>query len=149
MTERIVLNPASGVPLAQQLREQLATRITSGELRAGDRLPAVRLLAAELKLNVNTVRLAYQRLEKDGLVRTAQGVGTQILPLNAKRLMQLARTEITNTVGVILPSLNSPFYYSFLQGVESIAQQHRTMLLVCQAHDRQNLRIAELAPISL
>lgn len=135
MTNDIILNPTNGTPLAQQIREQLAMLITKGELREGDLLPPVRLLAAQLKVNVNTVRHAYQRLEQDRLVKTAQGVGTRVLPLNIKRIIQMARAETTNTVGVILPTLRSPFYFSFLEGLEAVANQNQTMLFVCQPHD--------------
>lgn len=138
MTNNIVLNPAGGIPLAQQIREQMARSITKGELREGDLLPPVRLLAAQLKININTVRAAYQRLEQDGLVKTSQGVGTRVLPLNINRMMRLARAETTNTVGVILPALNT-FYYTFLQGLETVANQNQTMLFVCQHHDTQDL----------
>ncbi|MFH1184917.1 MAG: GntR family transcriptional regulator [Chloroflexota bacterium] len=72
MTDDIVLNPASGTPLAQQIRQQFARFITSGQLHAGELLPSVRQLAGQAKINVNTVRMAYQRLERDGLVRTSQ-----------------------------------------------------------------------------
>lgn len=134
MKKDLKLNPASGIPLAQQIREQMARLITKGELQEGDLLPPVRLLASQLKINVNTVRVAYQRLEQDGLVKTSQGVGTRILPLNINRMMRLARADTTNTVGVILPALN-PFYYTFLQGLESVADENQTMLLVCLTHE--------------
>lgn len=133
MTNDLKLNPASGIPLAQQIREHMARLITKGELREGDLLPPVRSLAAQLTINVNTVRVAYQRLEQDGLVKTSQGVGTRILPLNINRMIRLARAETTNTVGVILPALN-PFYYTFLQGLESVADENQTMLFLCLTH---------------
>ncbi|MFH1184918.1 MAG: substrate-binding domain-containing protein [Chloroflexota bacterium] len=60
---------------------------------------------------------------------------TRILPLNPNRLMRLARTEITNTVGVLVPDMGNPFYYPFLQGVETIAHKNQTMLFVCDSHD--------------
>lgn len=146
MTNGIVLNHANGIPLAQQIREQLAMMITKGELEEGELLPPVRTLAAQLKINVNTVRHAYQRLEQDRLVKTAQGVGTRVLPLNINRIMRLARAETTNTVGVILPALN-PFYYPFLQGLEDVANQNQTMLIVCQHHEGQEMlrRFAQLS----
>lgn len=146
MTNDIVLNPTNGIPLVQQIREQVAMLITNGELREGDLLPPVRALAAQLKVNVNTVRHAYQRLEQDRLVKTAQGVGTRVLPLNINRIMRLALAEATNTVGVILPALN-PFYYPFLQGLETVANQNQTMLIVCQHHEGQEMlrRFAQLS----
>ncbi len=129
------LVPTSGVPIAQQIRIHFVRLITSGNLPSDSLLPSVRDLSNQLKVNVNTVRLAYQRLAEDGLVTTSQGVGTRVLPLEPGRLIQLARSESTNTVGVILPDVGNPFYSNFLRGVEEGARQHQTMMIVCSAHD--------------
>ena len=59
-----------GVQLAWHLRAQIA------RLEPGDRLPGVRDLAATTKVNVNTVRSVYARLEAEGLVSTEHGRGT-------------------------------------------------------------------------
>ena len=45
-------------------------------MSSGDRLPAVRKLAAELVINPNTVARAYSSLEQGGLVTTKTGSGT-------------------------------------------------------------------------
>jgi len=47
-----------------------------GTLAAGDPLPSVRQLAAELGVNPNTVQQAYRELERDGLVEVRRGRGT-------------------------------------------------------------------------
>jgi DNA-binding transcriptional regulator YhcF (GntR family) len=64
----------SDVPVGVQLAWQLRARI--GALQAGDRLPGVRDLAAEIGVNVNTVRAVYARLEAEGLVSSEHGRGT-------------------------------------------------------------------------
>jgi DNA-binding transcriptional regulator YhcF (GntR family) len=64
------LDPADATPPFEQLRTQLASRIASGDLPAGTRLPTVRALATELKIAVNTVARAYKELEADGAVVT-------------------------------------------------------------------------------
>ncbi len=142
------LTPASGIPLAQQIRQYYSRSIASGKLHAGDLLPAVRALAGQLGVNVNTVRQAYSRLERDGLVKTSQGVGTQVLDLDPNRLLRMARAETTNSVGLILPDLGNPFYYPFLQGVESVAHQDQTLLLVCNTHDDQRDMLRSFAQLS-
>lgn len=142
------LLPGSGIPLIQQIRTHYSRRITSGQLPAGSLLPPVRKLAESLRVNVNTVRLAYQRLEADGLVATSQGVGTRVLGLDPRRLMRLAKSERTNTVGVIVPNVGNPFYASFLEGVEAIAQDDRTMLLVCSTHDQTPELLRSFAQLS-
>ena len=60
------------------MREQLADRIRSGALAAGERLPTVRALADDLGLAVNTVARAYKELEADGLVETRGRAGTVV-----------------------------------------------------------------------
>ena len=57
------LDPQSPVPPYEQLRGQIAGAIARGELRAEERLPTVRQLAADLRLAVNTVARAYRELE--------------------------------------------------------------------------------------
>jgi DNA-binding transcriptional regulator YhcF (GntR family) len=66
----------SGLPLGLQLVQRLRSQIESGTLKPGDRLPSVRDAALGAGVNVNTVRAAYGRLEREGLVRSEQGRGT-------------------------------------------------------------------------
>lgn len=63
-------------PPFEQARSQIATRITSGALPSGTRLPTVRALADELGLAVNTVARVYKELEADRLVVTEGRRGT-------------------------------------------------------------------------
>ena len=70
------LNPSSGVPIYLQLEAQVKQAVAAGALRAADALPSVRKLAAELRINPNTVARAYQNLERDGVIRSVPGGGT-------------------------------------------------------------------------
>jgi GntR family transcriptional regulator len=72
----IQILPGSSEPIYVQVTEQISKAIARGELASGDRLPAVRKLAAELVINPNTVARAYSRLEQAGLVTTKTGSGT-------------------------------------------------------------------------
>lgn len=72
----IHVHPASGVPLYLQIEAQLKHAIAAGALKPGDALLPVRKLAAELRINPNTVARAYQNLERDGVIRTVPGGGT-------------------------------------------------------------------------
>jgi len=72
----IQISAGSGEPIYTQVAEQISEAIAKGELTSGDKLPAVRKLAAELVINPNTVARAYTRLEQAGLVRTKTGSGT-------------------------------------------------------------------------
>lgn len=80
MTTRIRIDPASAVPPYEQVRGQFAAKIGDGRLPVGTRLPAVRQLAADLGLAVNTVARAYRELEGAGLVETRGRHGTVVAP---------------------------------------------------------------------
>ena len=60
------LDPASAVPLYEQLYRSLAAEMRAGTLTAGTRMPGKRRLAAELSVSVNTVDTAYQMLAAEG-----------------------------------------------------------------------------------
>lgn len=61
-------------PAYQQLAEELRTRILSGELKPGDRLPVEPELSAEFGVSRSTVREALRVLSSQNLVATTRGV---------------------------------------------------------------------------
>lgn len=67
---------SSPTPPYEQLREQIAGLIATGGLPAGERLPPVRQLAADLGLASGTVARSYQELEQAGLVEGRGRHGT-------------------------------------------------------------------------
>lgn len=78
MSIKIQLDFRSGQPIYMQLVEQISKLVKDGELKPGDQLPTVRQLAAELRVNFNTVARAYRLLDEAGLISTQQGRGTYI-----------------------------------------------------------------------
>jgi len=66
----------SEIPLYRQLFEQIASKIRSGELSRGERLPATRELAGLLGLNRTTVSAAYELLETERLIAGQVGRGS-------------------------------------------------------------------------
>ena len=72
------IDPSAAEPPFEQLRRQIASRASAGELPAGTRLPTVRALAADVGLAVNTVARVYRELEADGVVTTHGRHGTVI-----------------------------------------------------------------------
>lgn len=69
----------SGVPIYVQIVEQVLAFLSSGDLKAGEQLPTVRQMAAELRVNFNTIARAYRMLDEAGLLSTQQGRGTYII----------------------------------------------------------------------
>lgn len=72
------VSSSTGFPLYLQVESQLKHAIAAGALKRHDLLPSVRKLAAELRINPNTVARAYQNLERDGIIRTVPGGGTYV-----------------------------------------------------------------------
>ncbi|HEV2422038.1 MAG TPA: GntR family transcriptional regulator [Candidatus Acidoferrales bacterium] len=70
------VNPSTGVPIYLQVETQIRNAIAAGALKAGQPLPSVRKLAAELGINPNTAARAYQELEREGTITTVPGGGT-------------------------------------------------------------------------
>lgn len=69
------VNPAAGVPIYEQIAEQVRTAVARGVLRPDSRLPSVRELSQTLVVNPNTVVRAYAELERAGVIYTRQGMG--------------------------------------------------------------------------
>lgn len=72
----IDLDPADPRPVYRQIADEVERCVATGILKANDPLPAVRSLAAELKVNANTVQHAYRTLEQAGTVYVKRGLGT-------------------------------------------------------------------------
>ena len=64
------------LPIYTQIMDIIKQRIVSGALREGEKLPSVRDLSTELKVNPNTIQRSYQELEREGFVFTQRGMGT-------------------------------------------------------------------------
>ena len=74
----IRVQPGLGTAIYLQIESQLKHAIAAGALKRDDALPPVRKLAAELRINPNTVARAYQNLERDGILRTVPGGGCYV-----------------------------------------------------------------------
>ena len=60
----IIISNSSGVPIYEQIEEQIKSQIMSGDLIEGDSLPSMRVLAKELKISIITTKRAYEDLER-------------------------------------------------------------------------------------
>ncbi|GAB4366654.1 MAG: GntR family transcriptional regulator [Spirochaetales bacterium] len=72
------LDGSSGVPFYRQIIQQIEQAILARRLLPGDKLPTIRSLAIELKINPNTIAKAYNELEIRGIVVTQVGSGTYV-----------------------------------------------------------------------
>lgn len=78
----ITIDFQSRIPVYEQIEEQVIWLINSGVYEPGCKLPSLRTLSSELKLNINTVKRAFQELEAKGFVYSAQGKGIFVSKLN-------------------------------------------------------------------
>jgi GntR family transcriptional regulator len=83
----------SGIPIYLQIMDQIRQKVASGELIRGDQLPTVRQLAADLRVNWNTVARAYRLLDEAGLISTQQGRGTYIWEQPTEETSQKLREQ--------------------------------------------------------
>lgn len=70
------VDPGSAKPVYQQLIDQVKLAIAGRRLRTGDKLPTVRDLAVQLRVNRNTISRVYSELEREGVLYTRAGQGT-------------------------------------------------------------------------
>jgi GntR family transcriptional regulator len=66
----------SGVPIYVQLREQILRQLGAGVLDRGEQMPTMREVAVALKIDLNTVRHAYDELERMGAITLVRGRGS-------------------------------------------------------------------------
>lgn len=66
----------TGVPIYVQLREQILRLLGAKALQPGDQMPTMREVAVALKVDLNTVRHAYDELERLGAITLVRGRGS-------------------------------------------------------------------------
>jgi GntR family transcriptional regulator len=98
----IELDFRSHVPIYVQLVDRIKHLVATGVLQPGDQLPTVRQLAADLRVNFNTIARAYRMLDESGVISTQQGRGTYVLepmpPERAQRLRRAALEELARSI---------------------------------------------------
>ena len=72
----IVISNSSGKPIYEQITDQVKSQIMSGSLKAGEPLPSMRVLAADLRVSLITTKRAYNDLEAEGFIETVAGKGS-------------------------------------------------------------------------
>ncbi len=74
-TQMFVISQADKRPMYLQIIEQMKRRIAVGDWAAGQAIPSIRQLAADIGVSVITVKRAYLELEREGVIVTRQGKG--------------------------------------------------------------------------
>lgn len=90
----LYITNASDQPIYEQIVTQIKNLILSGELKDGDALPSMRLLAKELRISVITTKRAYEELEKEGFLYTVVGKGSFVAAQNMDFLKEQKLKEM-------------------------------------------------------
>lgn len=94
----IIISNSSGIPLYEQVKEQIKNKIVSNELKTGDLLPSIRSLAKDLRISVITTKNAYEELEKEGYVETVPGKGTYVANKNTELIKEEQLQKIESLI---------------------------------------------------
>jgi GntR family transcriptional regulator len=103
MHSPFVISQTDPRPLYQQVKDQLRHRIAVGELKAGDEIPSIRQLAADIRVSVITIKRAYLELELEGVIQTRQGRGSFVAD-NVQLGDSLKEQELTSHLRAALQS---------------------------------------------
>ena len=99
---KLIISNASGIPIYEQIKQQVKAAILSGELQDEETLPSLRTLAKDLKISVLTVTRAYTELEQEGFVKNIQGRGCFVMgrgsELIQEQLICKVETSLTEAI---------------------------------------------------
>jgi GntR family transcriptional regulator len=91
---KITIDLRSHEPIYLQIIDRIKELVASGEMKPDDQLPTVRQLAADMRINFNTVARAYRVLDEEGIISTQHGRGTYILGLPSEENGEKLRREV-------------------------------------------------------
>ena len=124
----IIISNSGGVPIYDQITRQMKGLILRGELKEGEALPSMRLLARELRISVITTKRAYEELEREGFITTVPGKGCFVAPQDPELAREdaLRRAEehlsqavdVAKTAGLTLAELTETL--NLLYGDETL-----------------------------
>jgi len=84
----IIIKNSSGMPIYEQIKEQIKEAILQDELNENDTLPSIRQLASDLKVSVITTTRAYTELEQEGYIFNVQGKGCFVAPKDSELIRE-------------------------------------------------------------
>lgn len=122
----ITLNQLSQVPIYDQIKLGLKGLVKKGLLKPGDAAPSIRKMAADLKVNPNTVARAYRELTAEGFFEGSRGQENIISP-RACGLAENASRKVSDSLANALKgALESGFTWAEVE--KMIAALKRKLL---------------------
>lgn len=101
---KIIISNTSGVPIYEQIKEQIKCSILSGELEENELLPSLRQLARDLRISVLTTTRAYTELEQEGYVTNVQGKGCYVMGRGSELIREQLLREIEENLSAAIKS---------------------------------------------
>ena len=98
----IIITNQSDRPIYEQIMDQIKAQIMNGELKEGDALPSMRLLAKELRIRIVTTKRAYEELEREGYIESYTGKGSFVKGVNHEMVKESVMFEIENLMEEVL-----------------------------------------------
>ena len=90
----IAISNSGETPIYEQIAGQITAMIVTGELREGDMLPSMRVLAKDLRISVITTKRAYEELERAGFIVSITGRGSFVSAANLELIREQRLREI-------------------------------------------------------
>lgn len=104
---KLIISNSSGQPIYEQIVSQIKALIIAGELKEGDALPSMRLLAKELRISVITTKRAYEELEREGFLVSMTGKGSFVAGINQEFLREQQLRSIEEHMQAIVSAAAS------------------------------------------
>ena len=98
----IKISNVGGVPIYEQIVSQIKAKIIAGELREGDALPSMRLLAKELRISVITTKRAFEEREREGFIVAMTGKGSFVAGKDLEFVREEHLRQIEELMGRIV-----------------------------------------------
>ena len=99
---KIVISNTVNMPIYEQVVNQIRDAVINGELKAGEGMPSIRVLAKELAVSVITTKRAYEELEKEGVIESVPGRGFYVCEQKNAHLREKQMMNIENRMSDIL-----------------------------------------------
>ena len=93
---KLIISNVSGIPIYEQIKQQVKAAILSGELKEDEALPSLRTLAKDLKISVLTVTRAYTALTQEGFVKNVQGRGCFVMSRGSELMREQLICKVEN-----------------------------------------------------
>ena len=98
----IIITNQSDRPIYEQIMDQIKAQIMNGDLKEGDALPSMRLLAKELRISIITTKRAYEELEREGYIESYTGKCSFVKGVNHEMVKESVMFEIENLMEEVL-----------------------------------------------